>query len=229
MRFNVPIILILVLSPVALQMIGESTYFTSYAANAIFRNNFHEVVPGRMYRSAQMSRSDLEEVIRANKIKSVIDLRLDEDSPDETGRSESEAAGAAGAAYRHIPFSSRRADQQESILRLLKAYSEMPPPFLVHCSSGTHRSGVAAAIWLLQNERGDTARAAEQLTMKYGFFQLERDLKAFFQNSPTLDHVISEYLAAQSKGPISFHDWVLSAEIVKASNSNAARSPETLH
>ena len=67
------------------QMGSESTYFTSYAANAIFRHNFHSVIPGRFYRSAQMPRDALAETIREHGIRTVIDLRLNEDAPDESG------------------------------------------------------------------------------------------------------------------------------------------------
>lgn len=200
--------LFFLLGALAYQMGTESTYFTSYAANALFRYNFHPVVPGRLYRSAQMPREALARTIREHAIKSVIDLRLMADAPDETGLTEAEAARRAGAAYRHIPFSSARADQRASLLALLAAYREMPPPFLVNCSSGTHRAGVASAVWLIDQAGRSPRQAAEQLTMKYGFFQPERDLKAYLQGRPTLDRVISAYTLVRGERNVSFRDWV---------------------
>lgn len=206
-----PIPALLILSAVGYQMGTESTYFTSYAANAIFRNNFHAVVPGRLYRSAQMPRDELIDTIRANGIKTVIDLRLTGDAPDETGFTEAAAARQAGASYRHIPFSSSRVDQRTSLLALMSAYRELPEPILVHCSSGTHRAGVASAIWLLEQAGKTPEEAAEQLTLKYGFFQPERDLKAYMQGRPTLDRAIRDYAAVRRETKLSFREWVSSS------------------
>lgn len=202
---------LLLFGAVCYQMGTESTYFTSYTANAIFRNNFHAVVPGRLYRSAQMPRDELIDTIRKHGIKTVIDLRLNDDAPDETGFTEAAAARQAGAAYRHIPFSSSRMDQRRSLLALMATYREAKGPILVHCSSGTHRAGVASAIWLLEQAGKSPAEAAEQLTLKYGFFQLERDLKAYFQGRPTLDRAIRDYAEVRREQSISFWDWVNSS------------------
>lgn len=197
----------LVVFALGYQMGGESTYFTSYAANALFRYNFHEVVPGRLYRSAQMPRAELTRTVREHGIKSVIDLRLTADAPDETGLTETEAARRGGAGYRHIPFSSARIDQRKSLLELLLAFDELPRPVLVHCSSGTHRAGVASAVWLLDQEGRPPEDAAGQLTMKYGFFRPERMLKEFVQGRPTLDRVIGEYARVRRESEIRFRDW----------------------
>lgn len=214
---------LLLLGAVGYQMGTESTYFTSYAANAIFRNNFHTVSPGRFYRSAQMPRDELIDTIRAHGIRTVIDLRLNEDAPDETGFTEGAAARQAGAVYRHIPFSSSRVDQRTSLLALMVAYRELPGPFLVHCSSGTHRAGVASAIWLIEQAGRSPEEAAEQLTLKYGFFQPERTLKAYMQGRPTLDRAIWEYAAVRREKGISFRDWVASSVLFDRDPPRGAR------
>jgi uncharacterized protein (TIGR01244 family) len=221
LRWLVPAAILV--TAVGYQMGTESTYFTSYAANALFRYNFHPVVPGRLYRSAQMPRDALAETIREYGIRTVIDLRLTEDASDETGLSEAEAARRAGADYRHIPFSSARVDQRASLLALLAAYRELPPPLLVHCSSGTHRAGVAAAAWLIDQAGWSPDRAAEQLTMKYGFFRPERDLKAFLQGRPTLDRVIRAYSLVRDERNISFRDWVAEPELFDDSTQSGHR------
>lgn len=207
-------LLVLLVGAIGYQMASESTYFTSYAANALFRNNFHEVVPGRLYRSAQMPRGDLVRTVQEHGIKSVIDLRLMSDTTDETGLTEAAAAARGGAVYRHIPFSSARADQRSSILALIAAYRQLPQPILVHCSSGTHRAGVASAVWLLEQEGRSPQEASRQLTMRYGFFQPERDLKAWLQGRPTLDRVIHEYALVRAEREVAFHDWVRSSPLL---------------
>jgi uncharacterized protein (TIGR01244 family) len=198
-----------ILLPLAPQMLTDTTYFTSFAANFIFAHNLHSVVPGRFYRSAQMSREALEKTIRTYGIKTVIDLRLDQDEPDAAGQTEAQAAESAGAEYRHVPLSSSRADQKGKLLQLLDIYRDAPQPMLVHCSSGTHRSGIASALWLLDREGEDYEQAAEQFSARYGFFTIERKFKAFVQGKPTLDAVLRQYQEAQKQQPdLSIREWL---------------------
>ena len=205
------------------QLLTDTTYYTSFISNFLFEHNLHEVVPGRFYRSAEMSRTDLEKTVRKLGIKTVIDLRLDKDSPDESGVSESQAAQKGGAAYHHIPLSSARADQKPALMDLLNLYQTEQAPMLVHCSSGTHRSGIASAIWLLDREHYTYEQAMEQLTARYGFFEIERKIKTLWQGKPTLDRVMTEYHSDATEGKsLSFRDW-LQAEL------NAMKQPEAPH
>lgn len=194
------------------QMVGETTAVTSYLANTIFANNLHEVVPHRFFRSAEMSRAELKDTIKRHGIKTVIDLRLDPDTPDSTGLREADAAATAGAIYVHLPFSSARADQLDQLAKLLELYDSAPLPILVHCSSGTHRTGVAAALWLLEKEHRPYDEAMLQLTPRYGFFRLERDMKSFFQGAPTLDMIFPRYRketgGESALTPISVKSWI---------------------
>jgi len=191
------------------QIIGETTYFTSFAANFIFKNNLHEVVPGRFFRSAEMNPSDLSKTIKEHGIKTVIDLRLEiADNDAEQGITEKEVVEKAGGSYLHIPFSSARANQKEQLEQLLDAFDSVKTPILVHCSSGTHRSGVASAIWLIEKEGAPIEQAENQISAKYGYFQLERDIKAFFQGKPTLDAVLRYYAQANESERITFRDWL---------------------
>lgn len=197
------------LLPLMPQMLGETTAFTSFAANFLFEHNLHEVVPGRLFRSAEMSRGDLEEVIREHGIKTVIDLRLDEDFRDPASQlTEGDVAALQGARYVHVPFSSRFANQEPQVLNLLKIFDTAQTPVLVHCSSGTHRSGLAAAIWLLDKEHASLDRAYDQISIRYGFFSVERRLKSFFQGQPTLDALLGEYDIASAAAPQTFRQWI---------------------
>ena len=189
-------------------MVGETTYFTSFASNFLFHNNLHVVAPGRFYRSAQMSREDIQSTIQRLGIRTVIDLRLNNDEPDASGRTQRETVERQGATYLHIPFSSARANQIDRLQNLVRAYESSPRPILVHCSSGTHRSGVASAVWLLDRENAPIETALEQITLRYGFIQWERDLKALFQGEPTLDTVLTDYAKAAAAEPLTFREWL---------------------
>src|SRR5437762_3078140 len=49
--------------------------FAAEAGRVLFGNNFHTVLPGRVYRCAQPSGPDLEKYIRAHGIRTVLNLR----------------------------------------------------------------------------------------------------------------------------------------------------------
>ncbi len=161
---------------VGTQLFTDSTKVTSYLANTLFANNFHEVVPDRFYRSAQMSHEDLTETIKKNGIKTVIDLRLGKEEPDSNGIVESQTAKQAGAAYKHVSLRSTAVPEKAKIEELLNVYENAETPILVHCSSGTHRTGVATAIWLMTKEGMSVEDAEKQLSPEYGFFALRERL-----------------------------------------------------
>ena len=209
-------ILLMGLAP---QLYGETTYFTTLVANYVFENNLHEVVQGRFYRSAEMGKDDLLRTIRANKIKTVIDLRLSEDAPDDSGRTEKTASEAEGAAYFHVPIASTLIAQYAQIEKLLRVYDTAETPILIHCTSGAHRSGVASAIWLLHKENATFDEANKQLSLKYGFLKLERDLRVLAQGKPSVDGILSEYGKASAENGVSFQTWL---QTVLDSNPQAA-------
>ena len=194
------------------QLVGETTYLTSYVANLAFHGNWHEVVPGRFYRSAELSTEELVGHIRAQGIKTVIDLRFGEEKPAQGKTLESEVSSASGAAYYHLPLVGSDAGQKQKISELLALYDKAQTPVLVHCTSGTHRSGVAAAIWLLTRENAGAAAAAEQLSHRYGFFYYERRLKSHLQGHQTIDAVIWKYFAAQKGGEPDFREWLAATD-----------------
>lgn len=185
----------------------DASELASYLGSMIFDRNFHEVVPGQLYRSAEMSRDEISRTVRTHRIKTVVDLRLQDDYSDPSGRTEARATAEAGGIYIHIPLSGSSANQLPQLMRLLKTFDEAERPVLVHCSSGTHRTGVASAIWML--DKGNSAfRAREQLGLRYGFLDIERKLKAFINGRPSLDFVLRAYFAAEARGGCSFREWL---------------------
>lgn len=189
------------------QMVSDTTAITSYIANLAFRNNFHEVVPGRFYRAGEMTHSDLRETIERVGIKTVIDLRLDIDDPV-AGQYEKDVVEKEGTAYYHVSLASSTIPKASKLIELLDVFDKSAVPVLVHCSSGTHRTGVASVIWLVENEGWSLDRAQEQLGLKFGFFQIERSIKSFLQGKDTLDDVIQHYGASIATRPESFRQWV---------------------
>ncbi len=193
---------------VLVQTTTESTFFTSYLPRLLFNNNLAPVVEGVIYRSAQMDREQLVQTLNEKKIRTVIDLRAGKDDPDSEGFTEETSTAQAGVKYLHLPMFASRVPSQEKMLKLLDAMKEAERPILVHCSSGTHRSGVAAAAWLMEQEGRTPEEAKAQLSSAFGYYPLERKLKAWKQGFPTLDSIIFRYVEASKKETISFREWV---------------------
>lgn len=193
--------------PLAYVLFLAAPYFHS----KLFEHNFHVVVPERFYRSAEMSGDELGKLIDAHGIKSVLDLRLSGDDPDEHGVREGDVVARHGAQYRNVSMTSSRATQRTRILAMLDAFDELPTPILVHCTSGSERSGVASVLWLIEKEHQSPAQAEEQLALRFGYNRLERALRSLFQGEPTLDGIVAEYAKARETREISFRQWVSEA------------------
>lgn len=191
------------------QLFTETTAVTSFLTRLAFNNNFSIVSPGKFYRSAEMSNEDLTKTIKEYGLRTIIDLRTtDKKEVGEGGLQEWQVVENAGATYIHMPMVGSRMLSPEEVEELLGVYDHNPTPILVHCSSGTHRSGVAAAIWLLAKETETFEKAREQLSPRFGFFRFERDLKSYLQGHPTIDKLLWRYQDAAEEQGINFRSWV---------------------
>ena len=190
------------------QLFTESTWFTSSFSYLFNQHNFHVVQEGELYRSGQLSEEELKEVIKKYNIKSIVDLRSGGDEPDENGFSEKAVSTDLGAKYNWVPMVGSNTKQKESLTKLIDISSKSEGPTLIHCTSGTHRSGLASAVWLISKDGMDPEVAATQLSQEYGYFKWERDLKSLFLGHETADYVLWHYIADHKKSGISFSDWL---------------------
>ncbi|MFZ1107896.1 MAG: dual specificity protein phosphatase family protein [Rhodomicrobium sp.] len=129
--------------------------------------NFHIVADGKLYRSAQPSSGDLAAYAKTYGLRSVINLRgahPGEPWYDEEMR----ASNELGLRHIDLALSARRELTPTQRASLKMAFSEAPAPILVHCKSGADRTGLAAALFLLEIERVSVNAAAAQLSIRYG-------------------------------------------------------------
>lgn len=176
-----------------------------FARDTLLYDNFHALIPDRVYRSGQMSHPRLEETIKSLGIRTVIDLRAGDAKPQADGRVEGEVVESNGAAYIHVPLVTTRVPTKERILDLLKAFDGAEEPLLMHCSSGQHRTGMASALWLIYQEGKSTSEAWRQLSPRYGFFMLEYHYRLWENEHPPLPQLLMDYEAARE---LPFKDWV---------------------
>jgi len=136
-----------------------------YANQRWVRGNFHEVVPGEVYRSAQPSPAQLRTWTREHHLAAVLNLRDDRGFHDEA-----DAARAAGLRYVHLPFSDGNPMERPAVLALLDSLETLPRPLLIHCRSGADRAGTVSTMAQMAVGGMSFMEARDQLSARYLHF-----------------------------------------------------------
>lgn len=128
--------------------------------------NFHPILDGEAYRSAQPSAADLARWSQDKGIRSVINLR---GSHPGTPWYDAEIATSQKLGLRHFDFSMSAGRQlsQADAKTLMALLRDAPKPVLIHCKSGADRTGLASALYVALRGH-DEARAEAQISIRYG-------------------------------------------------------------
>lgn len=135
--------------------------------------NFHTVLPGRVYRSAQPSPEKLEGLVRDYGIKSVVNLR-GIGTPSPWYVDACRAAQRLGLSQEDICLSSGRLPSVQEIRRLLEVLERTEYPLVLHCWRGADRTGLVSAMILLLQPDTSLSEARRQLGVRYGHVALGR-------------------------------------------------------
>lgn len=129
--------------------------------------NVHEVVPGALYRSAQLSPAALEDLVARRGLRAVLNLR-----GARPGQAwyDAELAAAARAGVAHLDFELSAVqevapDRARALVALMAA---APKPLLIHCQAGADRTGLASALYLAAVEGVSAEQAGAELSTWYG-------------------------------------------------------------
>ncbi len=118
---------------------GAAYYLTS---------NIHVVIPGQVYRSAQLAPWQLRLLVRHAGIRSELNLRgLNLKQP--WYQSEIKTAHALGIKHYDVALWKYWQPTRPQFLSLLNILQDAPKPLLLHCASGSDRSGFVSALALL--------------------------------------------------------------------------------
>lgn len=170
-------------------------------------NNLHEVVPGRIHRSGQLSPADLDAVIIRLGLKHIVNLRGAKPGAawydDEVA-----VARRRGVTLHDLHFATNRLPPRPQVVRLIDVIAAADGPLLLHCDAGADRAGVASTIAriIVGGVGGDRLEAARaEMSFRYGhvWFGTARELGRFF--------TLYEAHVAQTKQPDSaaaFVRWV---------------------
>lgn len=137
------------------------------ALSSILGQNFHPVVAGQIYRSAQLDAADLELRAAEFELASVVAVR-----PARPHKAWYTAERAIteklGLQLVNVDLSADKMPSRQRLQALVGALDAAPRPYLLHCRAGVERSGLAAAVALLLD--GESVEAARgQFSLRYGF------------------------------------------------------------
>jgi len=179
-------------------LIGECLYVTLGA-------NYFAVVPGQCYRSAQPNPAFARELVENRGIRTIVNLRGDNVGKDWYD-AERAAATSLGVPMIDIPLSSNCPPRTAQFRQLIDVMDRAPKPILLHCHSGSDRTGLASMMYLLLQSDSTLGAARAQISWRFGH--------KFWSESVRL-HAIPEAYAdwLKSRGaahtPERFREWGL--------------------
>jgi protein tyrosine/serine phosphatase len=133
--------------------------------------NMHTVVADRLFRSATLAPETLRKVVREQGIHTVINLRGAH--PDQAWwREERRIVAEAGATMVDLSWPVTRMLTAQEIAKFLALAKSVREPVLIHCKSGSDRTGLAVALYLAFRMGADEETAESQLSLAYGHFGL---------------------------------------------------------
>ncbi len=130
-------------------------------------DKLYVVVPGRVYRSAQLSEAELHQVIVERRIRSIVNLR-GENPDSQWYRREKAVAARNGVRLYDIWMDSHRLPLFRKLNTLLAVLMQAERPVLVHCWRGSDRTGLTAALLLVIETDPPLPIAEKQLSWRYG-------------------------------------------------------------
>src|ERR1700694_330457 len=113
-----------------------------WAGGIQLTGNVHAVKPNEIYRSAQINGPNLAGVLDKYGIKTVINLR-GEHVGSKWYDDELAVTAKHGVAHIDIRMSAKREPDAVTLQRLMEALRTARRPLLVHCNSGSDRTGLA--------------------------------------------------------------------------------------
>lgn len=158
--------------------------------------NFFEIAPA-VYRSNHPTHARFE-AMRDMGIVSVLNLR----GASHTAHylTEKKSCDDLGLKLKSAALSARSAPSRSHIQAVLEAFRTIEKPFVMHCKSGADRAGLASAMYLMVIEGQPLSEARKMLHWRY--------LHVRSTATGVLDYILDCFEARQSRGEISFEDWI---------------------
>jgi hypothetical protein len=166
--------------------------------------NLRTVLPGQVYRCAQLDPESLKRVIRRLGIRTVVNLRGC-CAPAPWYLDECRVAGRLGVSEEDLGFSAGRLPAVPTLRQLLEVLDRAEYPILVHCQRGADRTGMVSGLALLLRTDTSLEEARLQLGLRYGHLAIGRT-----GHLDRLFDLYEEYLAKQGQphSPQILRRWI---------------------
>jgi protein tyrosine phosphatase (PTP) superfamily phosphohydrolase (DUF442 family) len=191
------------LRPLTAKIIWKTVAFISFTAfllwiwqSSIVRlsKNFHEVDPGKFYRSAQLTPAELEEAIEKYGIKTVISLR---GAPENSYwvPKQKEILAKHNVKFQWFGWTTDFFPSTEDFKGYLQTLKTAEYPVLVHCRTGADRTGEATALYAIDFMHQSKEEAiAEHLNFHYWHVPTFHPAKTeFVRRYPGMETALASY------------------------------------
>jgi protein tyrosine phosphatase (PTP) superfamily phosphohydrolase (DUF442 family) len=137
--------------------------------NRLRWDHWDVVKPGILYRSGQLSSTQLTEAVRLYGIRTVVNFQL----PGREMEAERTLAGKLGVGFMNLPMPGDGFGEEAQFRKVLEVIDDpRRQPVLVHCARGTCRTGSAVALYRFERDGWtiqDVAAEARRQTYRDGF------------------------------------------------------------
>ncbi len=156
-------------------------------------------MPGEAARSAQLHAWLLTPFLKANGIKSVINLR---GAHPEFGwwRREERACRAAGVVYLNAMLDSRLLPTRPMLCALWDCFAQAKAPVLIKCSGGQDRTSLAAALYLIERRGWGAMDQALGQFARFPFLHFPKREQSWLKAFPLY--------ARQRAGGVAPRNWI---------------------
>lgn len=164
-----------------LALVGGAFAAFWVAVPVVVGPNFHEVLPGQVYRSGQLSADVLDAAIERYGLRAVVNLRGVRPGASWYDE-EIEVARRRRVIHHDIDLSARRLPPRPAVSRLIELLRTLPRPVLLHCGAGADRAGLASTLARMVVGGARLADARSELGFAYGHlpFGPSREMGRFF-------------------------------------------------
>jgi hypothetical protein len=166
--------------------------------------NFGQVQPGRIYRSGQMPATALADTVRANRIKTVLNLR-GFNPAYAWYRDEVAATNGVLATQVDIAMSSCLWMSRAQLRALVRTLDHAEYPMLIHCAWGSERTGLVSAFAELLRSGSTLDDARAQFSIRHLFVRVN-DGKVMAEHLDQYENWLRAL--GRRHDPASFRRWV---------------------
>jgi len=139
----------------------------------LFWINFYEV-DKEVFRSAQLTPWKLKKLIKKHKIKTIINLRGN--NQNYLYKKEEEICKKFGIDYYRVSLSSRNPHKirKKELEKLINIFKTAKKPLLFHCKAGADRTGFSAVLWHILQGRNKYWAIKKELRFIYAYLSFTK-------------------------------------------------------